>query len=172
METTRKAALVKGDKQYLTGAVCAHGHVSPRRTATGECIACRALRLSEWRVKNPEKVKKHNSKQYTQHTEKIKAGVRKWEKQNPAKVLAKTRLTQAKRKQRYPHWLSQDERWMIQQAYELAELRTKLFGFAWHVDHIIPLQGKIVSGLHTPYNLQVIPGSINVRKANKFEVAV
>jgi hypothetical protein len=71
---------------------------------------------------------------------------------------------------RTPKWLSKDDFWMIQQAYEMAELRTKMFGFSWHVDHIIPLRGKKVSGLHTPTNLQVIPASVNASKNNKFEV--
>jgi hypothetical protein len=70
--------------------------------------------------------------------------------------------------QRTPNWLSNNEFWMIEEAYELASLRTKLTGFKWHVDHVLPLQGKFVSGLHTPYNLQVIPGNINQSKGNAF----
>lgn len=166
---TRKEALANGCKSYFTGVACVQGHVADRRTRNGECIACRAERLSKWRTENTDAVKKHNSTQYAKHTQKIKDGIKKWAKNNPAKVMAYTRASQTKRNLRYPKWLTADERWMMQQAYELAALRTKLFGFPWHVDHIIPLQGEIVSGLHTPYNLQVIPGADNVRKSNKFE---
>lgn len=88
---------------------------------------------------------------------------------------ANSRANDAKRRaaklQRTPAWLSADDHWMLEQAYELAALRAKMFGFPWHVDHIYPLQGKKVSGLHTPNNVQVIPWLDNVRKANKFEMA-
>lgn len=85
---------------------------------------------------------------------------------------ANTRANDAKRHaakmNRTPKWLTADDLWMIEQAYELAALRTKLFGFSWHVDHVLPLQGKTVSGLHVPNNLQVIPWAHNVSKSNKF----
>lgn len=85
---------------------------------------------------------------------------------------ANTRANDAKRHaakmHRTPAWLTADDLWMIEQAYELAALRTKLFGFSWHVDHVLPLQGRKVSGLHVPNNLQVIPWSDNVSKSNKF----
>jgi 5-methylcytosine-specific restriction endonuclease McrA len=71
---------------------------------------------------------------------------------------------------RTPNWLTQDDFWLIEEAYELAGKRTKLFGFSWHVDHIVPLRGKTVSGLHVPNNLQVIPWLDNQRKTNTFEV--
>jgi hypothetical protein len=85
---------------------------------------------------------------------------------------ANTRANDAKRHaakmHRTPTWLTADDLWMIEQAYDLAALRTKLFGFSWHVDHVLPLQGKKVSGLHVPNNLQVIPWLDNVSKSNKF----
>lgn len=114
---------------------------------------CRAA-IVAWSAKNSEKVKLYAAK--------TKAN-------NKGKVNAHTVKRRLAKINRTPKWLTTDEHWMIEQAYELAALRTKMFGFAWHVDHILPLQGELVSGLHTPYNLQVIPGVENVRKSNKFE---
>lgn len=89
---------------------------------------------------------------------------------HPDKVNGKENKRKAAKLQRIPCWLTADEFWMIEQAYEICALRTKMTGIEWHVDHVIPLQGKLVSGLHTPYNLQVIPAVINTAKGNKFEV--
>lgn len=100
----------------------------------------------------------------------LRAAKKLYKQNNPGKVRADTVKRRLTKIQRTPKWLTADDHWIIEQAYELAALRTKMFGFAWHVDHIVPLQGKFVSGLHTPYNLQVIPGVDNVRKANTFEV--
>ena len=182
MESTRKAALARGDKQYFTGVACVKGHVAPRRAKTGECLDCRAEHLVDWRKRNPDKVKQHNDTQherfadrlaersryyYHLDVEKSRAAQREYQKQNLhiyAKSKAKRRAAQLKRT---PAWLTEDDHWMMEQAYELASARTKVFGFAWHVDHVLPLQGKRVSGFHVPLNLQVIPGVENIRKGNR-----
>lgn len=95
---------------------------------------------------------------------------REFRQRNPAKVNAKEVRRKAQKLQRTPAWLGEDDYWMIEQAYEISALRTKMLGFPWHVDHIIPLLGKNVSGLHVPLNLRVIPGVDNMSKGNKFEV--
>ena len=96
-----------------------------------------------------------------------KAARKKWVETNPGKDVAAKALNRIARKKRVPGWLSSDDLWMISQAYELAAARTELFGFSWHVDHKIPLNGRTVSGLHVPLNLQVIPWIDNLRKGNR-----
>jgi hypothetical protein len=100
-----------------------------------------------------------------------KLAIRRYEQGNGrASKVARTALRRLTKNQRTPAWLTEDDCWMMEQAYDLAALRTKLSGFQWHVDHIIPLQGVVVSGLHVPTNLQVIPWLDNVKKHNRFEV--
>lgn len=92
----------------------------------------------------------------------------KWDANNPGATSAAKKANYAARIKRIPSWLSEDDKWMIAQAYDIAKVRTAMFGFPWHVDHIIPLKGRNVSGLHVPCNLQVIPGADNLRKSNVF----
>lgn len=122
----------------------------------------RALRLEKAKLKQREWRK--NNPNHTGNKEAKKQ----WKKNNPAKVYASTVKRRIAQMQRVPKWLGEEEHWLIEQAYELAQLRTKLFGFSWHVDHVLPLQGEKVSGFHIPENLQVIPGIENVVKANKY----
>lgn len=138
--------------------------------------------LISWRGKNKLSVQKHNRNQYEKHAEKIKKHSRKYHEANKdivnkkkrdyqkrnlhlyAKIKANRKSAQLKRT---PKWVGPEEHWLIKEAYALAALRTKVMGFSWHVDHIVPLQGKIVSGLHVPNNLQVIPAVVNIRKGNR-----
>ena len=124
---------------------------------------------AQYRLNNPDKVADTRKRTYEKHRAARDAEKAAWARRNAARVLGWTRQRQLAKIKRTPAWLTDDEHWMIEQAYELAALRTKMFGVAWHVDHVLPLQGKTVSGLHTPYNMQVILGSENCRKGNRVQ---
>jgi len=55
---------------------------------------------------------------------------------------------------------------VLSEIHSLRRKRNDLTGIDWHVDHIIPLQNKLVCGLHYYNNLRVIPASLNRRKSN------
>jgi hypothetical protein len=114
------------------------------------------IRSAQWRADNPNKVKAQRP---------LKNAYKKANPHKSSSLLAKRRAAKI---QRTPKWLTDDDFWMIEQAYEIAAIRSKLTGFSWHVDHIYPLQGRTVSGLHVPSNLRVIPWYDNLSKANKF----
>ena len=128
-------------------------------------------RSAAWISNNPERRKEICATNREKHSEERNSYSREWFSKNQHKRAAYQRKRDAALKNRVPSWLSEDELWMVEEAYHLAQVRSKLTGFQWHVDHIVPLQGKIVSGLHVPWNLQVIPWFENCRKNAKFENA-
>ena len=138
-------------------------------------------------MQDQEKRKQAKKRFYEKHKEQLLAGCaayrkdnavqRKayfvlYKKENAIRVAAWNAARRAAKIQRTPEWLDEDDFWMMEQAYELAALRTEMFGFVWHVDHILPLKGKTISGLHVPTNLQVIPALHNLAKGNRFAVGV
>lgn len=73
----------------------------------------------------------------------------------------------AAKKQRTPPWLNQAYFAEIEGMYHFAKFMGQITGRKYHVDHIEPVQGSDVSGLHVPWNMQVIPAIENIRKGNR-----
>lgn len=84
--------------------------------------------------------------------------------------LARTNAASARRHaaklRRTPSWADKDA---IAAIYAEAAAMTRETGIEYHVDHIYPLQGRKVSGLHVHTNLRVIPGVENMRKNNRYD---
>lgn len=195
---TRAEALLAGLSVYWTGVPCKHGHLANRYVRNWTCVVCHAQKCAEfqpkwrannsekiqqyakkhakahavsnkiWRQKNKEKIQQYAKQWQQQHADKCNESSREWRSRNRDAINALKAQRRADMLQRMPKWLTSDEKWMIAQAYDLARLRTKMTGIDWHVDHVLPLRGKNVSGFHTPYNLQVIPAIDNLRKGNQY----
>ena len=125
-------------------------------------------RAKAWALANPEKVAKKNKTYKTKNKEKVTGYNKHWWSENKDKRAAYEGKRRAMQLQRTPAW--DPDAHLIIAKYQLAAMLTKASGVEHHVDHIIPLQGKKVSGLHTFANLRVIPGSDNVKKSNSFTV--
>src|SRR5579863_3259322 len=67
--------------------------------------------------------------------------------------------------QRTPKWLTEYQREGIALYYEVAAALTISFGQQMDVDHIVPLRGVLVSGLHVPWNLQIMARPANNKKS-------
>jgi hypothetical protein len=66
---------------------------------------------------------------------------------------------------RTPAWANKSAMAAIYAEAKRLSLET---GIKYHVDHEIPLQGRLVSGLHVPENLKIIPAISNHKKLNKY----
>ena len=158
------------------------------------CRKCDCERSAKYRAANPEKVKESLAKSRVKNSSKIADSKKSYRARNSEKVKAARRLAYEKnrdselskssaykkdnrhvirslvakrsssRVKATPSWFDRarvDELYL--QAYEL-EILT---GIKWHVDHIVPLQSKLVCGLHWHGNMQVITGSENQSKSNR-----
>lgn len=163
--------------------------------ARNDCKDCRSSYLKTWREENKERIlktekdlrerskariKTSSAKWYAankgKHTEKQKAyyeankeallgAAREWRSANRDRRCAYESKRRAAKLSATPAWANE---FFVQEAYDLALQRTEMFGFSWHVDHIVPLQGKTVCGLHVENNLQVIRAESNIKKGNHF----
>lgn len=92
-----------------------------------------------------------------------------WQRKNPGKVREIAMRRHAVKKQRTPLWLSDEHVAEMVKIYDRAAQIQELTGIETQVDHIVPLQGENVSGLHVPWNLQIMSGTANRRKWNKYD---
>lgn len=111
-------------------------------------------RNKQWRESNKEAVAEQKKQYYLKNKQKIQESKRKLYEE---------------RKKRAVNFDEELLSLAYNEAKRLAKLRTKITGITWSVDHIIPLKGENVSGLHVWNNLQVIPLTINKQKYNKHE---
>lgn len=112
----------------------------------------------KWRQKNLKKCLEDSRRWRQENTDRHDELIRKWREENPAIVAAYCAKYRAAKLERTPPWADLD---LINKFYECCPA-------GCHVDHIIPLRGDKVSGLHVPENLQWLPARENQKKCNKW----
>jgi hypothetical protein len=122
--------------------------------------------MQEWHAKNADAQIEYRKQYFLENSNYFKE----YRQANKGAINARTRKRQAAKLQRTPAWLTESDHKVIWGFYEVAAMLTKHNAEPWEVDHKIPLQGKLVSGLHVPSNLQLMRSFDNRSKANKFEV--
>lgn len=180
--------------KYFQGRPCKRGHCGIRRLDNGDCVECLALRgknrnkeqrssynaqyhdanrelinlrqklraretyserqeyIKQKRIDSPETIAKWN--------EARKASQSEWRAANPHIIRAASAKRRAAEILRTPKWA--DLKAIIEFYRNCPD--------GHHVDHIIPLQAKLASGLHVLNNLQYLPASINCSKKNSFNI--
>ena len=143
-------------------------HAEMRDGRLNKCIDCVvAYAASKYQALSKEERRIRSELSRKAAPDARKKHVLDWSRNNPGKVNAQTAKRRAIKKLATPKWLTKDDLAAIGEFYIIAKDLAWLSEERLEVDHIIPLVSDIVSGLHVPWNLQILPKSLNVRKSNK-----
>lgn len=184
---TRAEAIAQGLSRYFTGAPCKHGHVTQRITANGTCCECyrkqclanyhgpgHAKKLARKRAYAAEncEVQRARAREWAaRNPQRARAREKAWRKANIEKVRMRSAAAAMRRnagkRSATPPWLTDEHHTAMQAIYGEA-LRRSSGEVKFHVDHIFPLKGRNFSGLHVPWNLQILEARANSSKSNKF----
>lgn len=170
---------------------CFNKNKSKKDGLSTDCRECARKYLEEYRSKNKEiltiknRVFKENnrdlinSRNKTRYStihksdplfmEKKRKANSKYKANNKGKVNSDTAKRYTAKLQRCTITSKEDYK-IIERVYKEANRLSILTGIKFHVDHIIPLQGELVSGLHVPLNLQILSEQENCSKHNSFIV--
>ena len=158
-----KEKVLEGKKRYRDT------HSSPPRTEY----------MREWRLKNSEHINEYRRNykgvrldrtEYMRewrinNKEKLRVYFAEYRKSNVGKCNAWSKQKKLRKSQRCPAWADMQ---VIRDIYVKCAKIQEETGIPHHVDHVIPLSGKYISGLHVPENLQILTASENCSKSNKW----
>ena len=106
-----------------------------------------------WSIKNPDKVREYK---------------RRWKENNKHNLVTGDLARRTRMKLACPKWLSEFDKFYINELYDLASKRSNLLNSKFCVDHIVPIMSDLVCGLHCPDNLEIISSAENMKKSNRY----
>lgn len=123
------------------------------------------LRAKEWYLINKDRKREYDANRRIEKRYLYREASKRWRDTHPLEKKAYTDIRRDRVKQATPQWAN---KFFMKEIYSLAKLRSKLFSIEFHVDHVIPLNGKDVCGLHVENNLQIISRKHNMIKSNHY----
>jgi hypothetical protein len=196
-QITRSEALDQGLLRYFTGEPCKVGHIAERLTSNRTCCECKLERrhtqvyrdqsnaaTKRRRKAEPEPFRRRERNRRARNVDKFRERDRVryssgraetrsvWLAQDRQKrpwvYLLRVHQRNISIKRATPRWLTKDQQESITSVYRSCAKMNMEGSIRYHVDHVVPLGGKNVCGLHVPWNLQIIQAVDNLRKGNRF----
>ena len=186
-ERTRRAPIREKirakDKAYYEGHKDEAGERFKKRMEDPEKRARKAETEAAWMAARPDKTAEYSARHYAKnaknrnaqtrayyadHREQERARMLEYQQRNLHLYAANAAKRRAAERRATPAWLTDDDRTMMQITYQMAGLMSERLGVKFHVDHIHPINGDTVCGLHVPTNLRVITEAENIAKGNTF----
>lgn len=184
---SRDSALAEGKKFYFTGLPCKNGHVAERYVSSRNCVTCWRARASAryhrdpeadkqrinlWRKQNWQRELKRQRDRNAANLSRRREVSKKSAKKNRHKHRAYSAFMCSLRHERVrlatPAWADLAA---MRSFYDQARSLSDATGIPHHVDHIVPIKGRNVCGLHVQNNLQVLTATANLSKRNRYESA-
>lgn len=159
MKICNKCSVAKEPTEY-------YKHRKHKDGLSYTCKSCHSHWRKQYYQDNKEREKALANKWNSNNTERHRQYYNKYYNNNRHKEIHRGRVKQLKRGHRVPDWADMEA---IKAVYDEAKRLTLEHGIQYHVDHVIPLQGKLVSGLHVHTNLRVLPAKDNLSKSNTYD---
>lgn len=136
----------------------------------------------QYTLANKDKITMSNKQYREDNKERVKLSQKTYKENNYDKVLESSRKYREKNKPKYakyrsarravearatPSWLTEEHHKRMELMWGLRELKSFVNGTEYEVDHIVPLNGVTVCGLHVPWNLQLLPKTENRKKQHR-----
>lgn len=184
---SRQEAKDAGSAYYFNGKPCPQFHIVKRLADGGQCSEChmatRRANMRKARLNRPDEIKARKKAEYSRN--KVKRAIRvkayslanrsklrdqsaDYRKRKPEVHRAIGSARRARRRGATPPWVTEAMKLEMKSIHQLAVSMTKEIGQRVDVDHIVPLDGKIVCGLHVPWNLRPLLHSENASRTKMF----